>query len=312
MDTNASTSSKLDVYEIVNDLLIERLETGIIPWREPWINSGMPTNLISLRPYRAINLWLLAARTYSKKLYLTWHQVKQVGGSVNRGEHGHVVVYWKMIPQEKIRMVHEKTDLVPLLQYYKVFNISQCRDLPEDLVARAEAFPQSIDAGSSPKKKNSIFCEAIYNNMPLPPEIKYETQMALYNPAQDYISMPRKKSYKEPSGYYAALFHQLIHATGHESRLNRSSLLEMSEHGADSYSIEELIAEMGTSYLCYHAGVLPTPLGDYFAYLNGWLDKLRHDKHLVVTASVYAQRAVDYILGYKEATSEKKEEADVP
>ncbi|MES2930371.1 MAG: zincin-like metallopeptidase domain-containing protein [Patescibacteria group bacterium] len=107
--------------------------------------------------------------------------------------------------------------------------------------------------------------------MPLPPEIKYESQKALYDPAQDYVSMLRKKSYKEPSGYYAALFHQLIHATAHESRLNRTSILEMSEHGADPYSIEELIAEMGASYLCYHAGILPTPIGDYFAYLNGWL-----------------------------------------
>ncbi|MES2930366.1 MAG: zincin-like metallopeptidase domain-containing protein [Patescibacteria group bacterium] len=64
---------------------------------------------------------------------------------------------------------------------------------------------------------------------------------------------------------------QVIHATAHESRLNRTSILEMSEHGADPYSIEELIAEMGASYLCYHAGILPTPIGDYFAYLNGWL-----------------------------------------
>lgn len=307
MDTNTAASSKLDVYEIVNDLLIERLEKGIIPWRKPLITSGIPTNLLSLRPYRAINLWLLASLTYAKNLFLTWDQVKQVGGSVNRGEKGHVVAYWQMIPKEKTRMVHEKAELTPHLRYYKVFNISQLRDVPDNLLTRAESFPQGISDPPATKKKNSIFCEAIYNKMPLAPDIKNETPKAFYDPGQDYINMPRKKSFKDSAGYYAELFHRLIHATGHESRLNRSSLQEMPECGADPYSIEELIAEMGGSYLSYHAGISLAPITDTVGYISGWVDRLRHDTKFVITASVYAQRAIDYILGGKEAITEKEE-----
>src|SRR4051812_29018428 len=115
---------KIDVYEIVTNRIIELLEQGVVPWKKPWTEPGIPMNLISKRPYRGINLWLLLSLDYAKNLFLTWDQLKKMGGSVREGEHGHVVVFWKARqPKEDAEEKEQKP--VPLLRYYKVFNISQ-------------------------------------------------------------------------------------------------------------------------------------------------------------------------------------------
>src|SRR6185503_15547346 len=95
MDSNNNSSTKIDVYQIVTDKIISLLEQGTIPWQKPWTDAGIPMNLLSKRAYRGINLWLLLAENYERNLFLTWDQLKKLGGSVNKGEQVHVVIYWK-------------------------------------------------------------------------------------------------------------------------------------------------------------------------------------------------------------------------
>jgi antirestriction protein ArdC len=127
MDSNISTSPKVDVYSIVTNRIIELLEQGTVPWQKPWMDTGVPMNMITKRPYRGINFWLLLSLDYAQNLFLTWDQLKKVGGSVKQGEHGHVVVFWKTKPAKSEEdQDPQNRRQVPLLRYYKVFNAGKC------------------------------------------------------------------------------------------------------------------------------------------------------------------------------------------
>lgn len=95
MNENNQTSGKKDVYSIVTDQVIAQLEKGIIPWRRPWSDGGIPQNLVTKRPYRGINLWLLSMLGYGQNYFLTYKQVQDLGGNVKKDESGHIVICWK-------------------------------------------------------------------------------------------------------------------------------------------------------------------------------------------------------------------------
>lgn len=299
MDSQNNSSTKLDVYEMVTNRIIELLEAGTVPWQQPWSDSGVPMNLISKRPYRGINLWLLLSLNYQRNLFLTWDQLKKLGGSVNKDQHGHVVVFWKNV--QKVQQDPEseaKSKTGPMLRYYKVFNIEQCRDIPKDFIP--ELIKEEVDP--------IMECEAIIQNMPDSPVIKYKENKAFYHIAEDYINMPKKKSFKSMEAYYSTFFHELVHSTGAEKRLGRKTLTEMAEFGSEPYSIEELIAELGAAYLNSFTGILDKGIENSVAYILGWLGKLRNDKRFIISASGKAQKAVDLILGRKD--NEAKDEID--
>lgn len=298
MDSQNTSSTKLDVYEMVTTRIIDLLEAGTVPWQKPWTDAGVPMNFISKRPYRGINLWLLLSLNYERNLFLTWDQLKKIGGSVKQGEHGHIVIFWKNVkkqPEELGKDGHPRT--IPMLRYYKVFNISQCRDVPQDII------PGLINEDVDP----ILECEAIIHTMPECPAIRHKEQKAFYHIVEDYINMPKKKSFKSIEAYYSTLFHELVHSTGAEKRLGRKSITEMNEFGSEPYSIEELIAELGSAYLCSFTGILDKEIQNSVAYINGWLDKLKNDKRFIVQASGQAQRAVDCILNVPLAKEEQLE-----
>lgn len=298
MDSTTSTPPKVDVYKIVTDRIIELLEQGTVPWQKPWAIAGVPANFLSKRPYRGINLWLLLSLNYERNLFLTWDQLKKIGASVKKGEIGHVVIYWKTTSKNEDVVDGEKEKKVSLLRYYKVFNVSQCRDLPENLI---EPFVT--------KEHDPILeCEAMVTGMPQCPTIKHKEQLAFYHIEEDYINMPKKKSFKCIEGYYTTLFHELVHSTGAEKRLNRKTVTEMHEFGSEAYSIEELVAELGSAYLSSFTGILNGELKNTAAYINGWLAKLKNDKRFMVQASGQAQRAVDFIINQPAPASDGAEE----
>lgn len=298
MDSKNTSSATLDVYEIVTNRIIELLEAGTVPWQQPWTEAGVPMNLISKRPYRGINLWLLLSLNYERNLFLTWDQLKKLGGSVQKDQHGHVVVFWKKAKKEKEEGAQEdKSKPLTLLRYYKVFNIEQCRDIPADII------PPLIKEEVEPLAE----CEAIPMSMPGCPVIKHKENRAFYHVGEDYINMPKKKSFKSIEAYYSTLFHELVHSTGAEKRLGRKTLTEMAEFGSETYSIEELIAEMGSAYLNSFTGILEKELQSSAAYIQGWLGKLKNDKRFIISASGQAQKAVDFILGKKENKDEVDE-----
>lgn len=141
--------------------------------------------------------------------------------------------------------------------------------------------------------------------MPKRPEIKHKENSAFYHPSLDYINMPKLKSFDSSESYYETLFHELVHSTGHKTRLNRKEIVQQASMGGELYSIEELIAEIGACYLSSFAGLSLKNFNNNVAYIEGWLSKLKNDKRFIIYASGNAQKAVDYILN---VTSESEDQ----
>jgi antirestriction protein ArdC len=301
MDSQNTPSTKIDVYQLITDQIIALLEQGVIPWQKPWADAGIPMNLLSKRQYRGINLWLLLSLNYEKNCFLTWEQIKSIGGSVKQGEHGHIVVFWKPVQKKTEEQTDEKQQSSPMLRYYKVFNIAQCRNIPEHLVPAVEPSINEFEPIEQ--------CDAIIVNMPNCPVIQHKEQRAYYQPDTDIINMPKKKSFKSIDGYYSTLFHELVHSTGSEKRLGRKTLKDMVPFGSESYAQEELVAEMGSTYLCRFSGILPNQITNAVAYLDNWLGVFKKDKRFLITAAGQAQRAADFIFGI--TPLELKEESDI-
>jgi antirestriction protein ArdC len=135
--------------------------------------------------------------------------------------------------------------------------------------------------------------------MPQRPVIKHGMNMAAYSPVSDVVNMPDRVRFKSEDHYHATLFHELVHSTGHEKRLKRASIMERNGYGSNPYAKEELIAEMGSAFLCGYAGIVDRTIDSSAAYLEGWLKQLREDKTLIVHAAAQAQKAADFILGHK-------------
>ena len=279
-----------DVYAIVTNLIIEKLEQGVIPWKQPWKDIGPPRNLITQRPYRGMNFLLLSTLGYSENEFLTFKQIQDLGGRVKKGEKAHLVILWVWVDEDSNKRMQEVTGRKrPLLRYYFVFNVSQCTGLP----TKPE---QLVSKPNDPIEK----CEGIVAGMPNRPKIVHDENEAYYHPLADYINMPNIQMFESSKAYYGTLFHELIHSTGHQDRLNRKELVGQTNFGSDLYSIEELTAEIGSCYLTSYAGIAINDLKNSVAYLQGWLNRLKQDKKFIVYATAHAQRAVDYILNVKQ------------
>ena len=284
----------IDVYTIVTTRIIAQMEKGVIPWRKTWTEGGHPQNLVSKYPYRGMNVWMLASHGYSQNYFLTWRQLKELGGSVKKGEKGHVVIFWKKPKEQEAVEGQQQKPAKAILRYYLVYNIAQVEGLPEIL---------SIPYESNGLSRIDI-CDEIIERMPNCPAIKHNKQKAYYDCEKDYINMPKQGSFDSAESYYDTLYHELVHATGHSTRLNRKEITEPTTYSSEPYSIEELTAEIGACYLNSISGISERVFDNNVAYIDGWLKVLRNDKRLIVYASTQAQRATDFILNvppYQEA-----------
>ena len=278
-----------DIFNVVNDLLIKQLESGIIPWKQLWNESGPPRNLITERHYRGINVWLLSMLHYEHNLFLTHNQVNQLGGVIKTGQTGHLAVFWKWKEEDSETPVVNncKNRRIPYLSAYRLFNVAQC-GLPEELFPLEEA---------QVKQHPLKLCEEILEGMPNRPRIRHLGDAGYYHPHFDLINMPPKEHYLNPECYYSQLFQQLVHSTAHPKRLNRKAGENLQPDYFGPYSIEQLVGDMGRSYLISRAGIEACEYYNRLTYCKEWIAQAKADKQCLVYAALEAQRAVDYIVG---------------
>ena len=282
-------------YDRITERIVSLLSQGTVPWHKPWhVQTGLPRNLITQKPYRGINVFLLMAMNYESPNWLTLRQANAMGGQIKPGEKSCPVVFWKPMKLTDKETKEEKK--IPFLRLYHVFNVSQCTGLKNIPPADESAFIQTLPA-------------ELVSNMPQRPVIKHGMNMASYSPVSDVVNMPDRARFKSEDHYHATLFHELVHATGHEKRLKRASIMERNGYGSDPYAKEELIAEMGSAFLCGYAGIEDRTINSSAAYLEGWLKQLKEDKMLIVQAAAQAQKAADFILGHK---PDRPSEAIIP
>jgi len=286
----------LDVYQTVTDKVLAALESGTPPWRDPILTrytAEAPQNLATGRHYRGCNVFLLAITAmvdgYSSNHWLTFRQANALGGSIRKGEKGSLVIFWKP-KMVKDRETGEDKKIF-ILRYYTVFNAEQC-DLPEDKRPAPVESPATRPIPFEP----IACCEAVVDAYE-GPDIVQNGSQAFYRPLTDQVHIPVMDAFTSADFYYATLFHELAHSTGHSSRLDRGLDTKLAAFGSADYSKEELVAEMTAAFLCGHTGIDPATLENQAAYLQGWIKALKGDKRLVVHAGGQAQRAADLILG---------------
>jgi antirestriction protein ArdC len=281
-------------YDVVTESIIKQLESGVAPWRKPW-RTEMPVNLVSKKEYRGINIFLLACQGYGSRYWLTYRQAQALGGSVRKGEHGSRVVFWKIgeYRKENSETGEAENHKSILLRYYAVFNLEQCEGIKSPEPARV----------INPIEQ----CESIVRSMPNPPGFEQDSQ-ACYRPSTDTVGMPAISAFNSAEEYYSTLFHELTHSTGHPSRVMREGIMNHNPFGSEDYSKEELVAEMGAAMLCGIAGIESRTLENSASYLQSWINKLKSDSRLIVSAASQAQKAADYILARAATESDTKGE----
>lgn len=277
------------VYGYVQERILAMLDAakengGMVPWKKTWTGAagGMPRNGYSGHAYRGINIWLTLAAGFQSPFFYTRRQVKMKGGQIRKGEKGTMVVFFSW--HEKKEGGEKTGERYAFLKYYNVWNLEQIDGIEAPTKGKAAERPFSEIESA----------EQILNDTPVRPETVHGRSAACYVPALDRIEMPNPETFESDAAYYSTRFHELVHATGHDSRLKRDLSGLFGDH---SYSKEELIAEMGAAFLCGVAGIEDTTVENSAAYIDSWRRKISQDVRLVVQAGAAAQKAVDRILG---------------
>jgi antirestriction protein ArdC len=290
--------NKLDLYEVITQRIIERLESGVVPWQKPWRNSGgMPRNLITNRPYNGINFWLLISLKYTSPFYMTFDQVRSLNGNVKKGEKSTMVVFWKILESEEKPGEIKKT---PFLRYYNVFNLTQTEGIDESKIPPAESHDHDFNPIQA--------AESIVTNWSDRPKIEWGEDAAYYTPYLDTVCMPNQRTFFHDEQCYSTLFHELVHSTGHGNRTGRHDKIKDHKFGSQDYSQEELVAEMGAAYLCGITNIDQQTFENNAAYIKSWIRTFKDDPKVLVLAAAQAQKAVDYILEHQTVPADSQEE----
>lgn len=273
----------MNIYQEITDRIIMQMKNGIIPWRKPWAVTGQAAiSRATGKPYSLLNQMLLGKAGE----YVTFNECHKAGGYVRKGEKSHMVVFWKWVDKEDEETGEIKQ--IPYLRYYNVFHIDQCEGISAKHTANLPENPASAD-----ETAESIIAEYIKREgVTLE---NSEGDAAYYRPSTDSITLPLMKQFAETAEYYSTAFHEMVHSTGHMKRLAR---LDGTAHfGSEEYSKEELIAEIGAATLTNHCGLeTPDSFTNSAAYIQNWLQALKNDNRLIVSASGKAEKAVNLIL----------------
>ena len=286
-----------DIYEAITARFIEQLKRGTVPWQKPWFAVQ---NIVSRKPYRGINSLLLGSTDYQSPFWITFKQALDLGGHVRKGEKSTPVIYYKILEKRDEAgniVVREdgKPARIPFVRWANVFNLDQTEGIQAPAITASQ--------GMSPPREKAA---AIVENARLCP-IHHAGFAAFYSPTDDVIRIPAPSTFHSQEDYFHTLYHELTHASGHTSRLNREGVTQQARFGSERYSKEELIAELGAAFLSNEAGILDSVrFENSAAYLGSWIQKLENDPRMIVSAASQAQRASDFIMGieHKESLQE--------
>ena len=299
--------NRVTVYERVTAKVTELLKQGHIPWQKPWhAKVGPPRNGVSGRYYRGLNVFMLSHAGFESPWWLSPKQVNDLDGHINKGEKVSWVHFWKPWlpkgqPDETLEVDTDEVEIstrrrpVLIIRAYRVVNLDQCSGPGLDKF-RAKHPP--VEGPVNNDNDPIAACEEIVEGMPQGPGVRYGGDQALYRQWTDEVHMPRRETFVSSEEFYAVLFHELTHSTGHRDRLNRKTLTDGTPFGSPTYSREELVAEMGAAFLCATAGIDDPTIRNSAAYIESWLRFLRSDPKALIVAGAQAQRATDFILGW--------------
>lgn len=301
------TANRTSLYEEVTAKIISQLEEGRLPWVQPWDSAAcagpaLPRNAVTGRTYSGVNILMLwgavIANGWPSQGWLTFRQALHAGGNVRKGEQGTMVVYADrfVTDREKARVASEggEAKAIPFLKRFTLFNVAQCEGLRPDL---------ATDPLPLPEREIIPVAEDVIAASGIP--FRIGGDKAYYVPSADYVQVPPQPAFYEQVNYYRTCLHELTHATGHPKRLARTF---GTRFGTKDYAREELVAEMGSAFLCAALGIMPTVR--HADYIGSWLAVLRDDMsddpairgstgprgHAIFRAARQASEAAEWLL----------------
>ena len=273
----------------VTERLIGMLESGTAPWQKPW-DAGIaamnrPHNFNG-RPYHGVNalmLWCTAIdKGYEDPRWLTFNQVKKLGGHVNKGEKSQLVEYWQWEKEVENPETGEKEKVpLPHPKVFRamVFNADQCSGLPP--------LERPVQKWTPHERADRIVAA---NGVQV---MHSSGEGAFYSPGGDYICLPPKESFPTEDAYYSTLLHEVGHSTGHPARLNREF---SGRFGSENYAKEELRAELASTFLCGELGIATTGSDEqHAAYVKSWVSALQDDYNEIFRAAADAEKICNYL-----------------
>lgn len=306
--TTAPTTTR-DLYREVTDKIISMIEKGVAPWRRTWSTYGLARNYATGHIYTGINMILMNNTEHAVPYFMTFNQIQERGAQIRKGAKAQMVIYFNVYYKDandrnltkyeaRARADRgEEIQVLKFIKYYNVFNIADIEGIEFEIPEMELKPNEKIEK-----------CETIIENMPNRPELKsIDGNRAFYSPTHDFVNMPAIEQFETAEDYYATCFHEHIHATGHASRLKREEVMNPQKYGSQPYSREELVAEMGASFLCSTVQIdFDGITENSAAYLAGWLNILKADSKFIFKAAAEAQKAADYILNRKPTNDEKE------
>jgi len=294
---------KSNTYEIVTHQIVELLEKNENPWTKPWVTRsiGGQKNLVSQRPYKGLNALILSLQNRSTDYWLTFKQADELGFKIAKGSKSTPIIGWfrssfeKEVETENGETENGETEIELKssglrARVFRVFNLDQCENVPESLLQKTKR-PQ-VQTFEDTRRPE---IDAIIGQTKA--KILFGFEQAAYYPALDVIKMPDRNRFPAESEFYSTVFHELGHWTGHKSRLNRSGIEKVARFASETYSQEEMVAEMCSVYVCSSLGVSnDSTTRNSVAYLQGFLKLLKNDPKAFVIACQQGQKAADLIL----------------
>lgn len=269
----------MKVAEIVTNKIIEKLESGTIPWRRPWfVNPSV--NYISQKAYSGVNMLMLDGGEY-----MTFKQAQEAGGHVKRGARAEKVIFYTEY-KRKDEEDDEDAEWRKAIRYYNVFSLDDIEGL--------EGKRQITERPNAEIKNCKEIAERYIKRSGVKLSVRKQTNTSRYIPAADEIEIPEITRFKSSGHYYSTLFHEMIHSTGTAGRCNRK---QGKKFGDEAYSREELVAEIGAAMLCSICGIDSAELLDNTAaYIENWKKAIQGDTNMILYAAAKAEKAVKEIL----------------
>ncbi|WP_161492708.1 MULTISPECIES: ArdC family protein [Spirosoma] len=301
------TTAKRDHFAEVTERIIKSLEHGVVPWHQPWGFIEPAQNHFTGHKYRGINQLLMLITNYETPYFATIRQINEAGGRVKKGAKSSAVYFHDCIYKDaktgarlneeearaRLKAGDKNVSKYPYIRLFPVFNMQDVEGCPVKPVSHK---------GNSENQEIAV-CADFVTGLNLGEKLLNSptSGQAYYSKSKDRILMPELSRFESSEHYYATLYHELTHFTGHASRLNRATLTDALKFGDTNYSKEELVAELGACFLCNRHGINTASVEDNAAsYIQGWLTKLRKDKRFVWDAASEAQAAFTFLMDCSE------------
>lgn len=292
------------VYQIVTDKVLAMIDGGVAPWKRPWkVGAGKQRSIDMISKgtyYNGINQFMLsmtASLNGWSNVWLTFNMIKARGGTIKEDQkkNGSCAYFYKMVQRDNA-ITGDPEYSHPIFRFFLVYNLDQVDGI----------IVKGVNDGSVNVPETLPLPQSIVDGYQNAPEIRFGGSGAYYQPVTDKVAMPLLSAFDTPEQYYATMFHELAHSTGHLTRLNRKEVMDPVGYGSHDYSLEELVAELTSVYLCDECGIAnDRTLENSANYLGNWYKALKNDPKMFATAAARAQKAATHILGKVEDAAQE-------